>query len=455
MLGLCNTRQQAKILRKFQSGHSMIKHLTANLVKEEDAEKTKGSSASKDFTSGSCSQAEPVGESEESTETPAPETDIIDPEFQKQLERECDMMDFVTTEYKDMFKNLRLLLAFSAASEETTHGAESEDVSAKKHDLHASQSTSCQEKSGFKQHEKQQIEKADTSIQEEQNDKQQVQRVQQAEADTTLPSTQAKGLNKEQGSQPEQELPVPVPPSPPSPSPGSPLRLGLGEPVAPPLFPAPTTPLHSGTTTGVPPTPPSPDEVPTLSLPPPPEVEEPSPAKDSAPDTRTLYEILGIPQNATSLELRKAYLTRSKQVHPDKHSGAPGSTAEFQKLSNAYNVLSTPHKRFEYDLSIAPGATRAAPPPMPKARGKAKGKAKSKPKASPKRKFSPKKASPKPKATPKGTAKRKAAKAKASPKKATTPQAKKSSKRKAASVSPKVDFYAARAEAKAAFFGKK
>lgn len=293
--------------------------------------------------------------------------------------------------------------------EETTPakaGSESGDVSAKKHDLKEAQSTS-------------------------QEAAQQVQDGEQAEAETTLPCTQAQALNTEQQTQPGHDLPVPVPPSPPSP--GSPLRLGGGQPVGPSLFPAPVTPPFSRTTTGLPPSPPSPDRAPTLSLPPPPEVEPPSPAKPKdLPDTRTLYEILGVANNASSAELRKAYLTRSKQVHPDKHKGDPGSTVEFQKLSNAYNILTVATKRFEYDLSLTPAAKRAAAPkagPKPRARGKGKAKAK----ASPKHRFSPTKASPKPKATPKGGPKRKA-KAKPSPKAAAeTPKAKKGSKRKAKS----------------------
>lgn len=109
-MGLCTNQEHAKILRKLQSGQAMIKHLVASLVKEEDVEKVSASKAG--------SQAEPVGENGRDTEIQT-ETDVIDPELQQRLERECDMMDFVTTESKDMLRQLRLLLAFSAASDVT------------------------------------------------------------------------------------------------------------------------------------------------------------------------------------------------------------------------------------------------------------------------------------------------------------------------------------------------
>ncbi|TFY73021.1 hypothetical protein EWM64_g10991, partial [Hericium alpestre] len=64
-----------------------------------------------------------------------------------------------------------------------------------------------------------------------------------------------------------------------------------------------------------------------------------------------LYKILDIafaPQ-LDKLELRRAYLSRSKACHPDKFPGNPEATLAFQKVSLAYNILSNPARKRVYD----------------------------------------------------------------------------------------------------------
>ncbi|KAF9480516.1 DnaJ-domain-containing protein [Pholiota conissans] len=68
-----------------------------------------------------------------------------------------------------------------------------------------------------------------------------------------------------------------------------------------------------------------------------------------------LYEELGISSNATPEEIRKAYKKRALQTHPDRLP--QGATAadkadydeKFRRVNNAYEVLSDPKKRSEYD----------------------------------------------------------------------------------------------------------
>jgi len=64
------------------------------------------------------------------------------------------------------------------------------------------------------------------------------------------------------------------------------------------------------------------------------------------------YQILDIPENATQEEIRKAYRERSKKWHPDKHVGSQIydlAVAKQKELNQAYEVLSNPEKRRQYD----------------------------------------------------------------------------------------------------------
>ncbi|XP_031566895.1 dnaJ homolog subfamily A member 2-like [Actinia tenebrosa] len=62
-------------------------------------------------------------------------------------------------------------------------------------------------------------------------------------------------------------------------------------------------------------------------------------------DTR-LYELLGVTQNASDAEIKKAYRKRAKELHPDKN---PETGELFKEISFAYDVLSNPEKRDLYD----------------------------------------------------------------------------------------------------------
>jgi len=83
-----------------------------------------------------------------------------------------------------------------------------------------------------------------------------------------------------------------------------------------------------------------------------------------------LYDILGLSRAAASdkIELRRAYLSRSRACHPDKFPNNPEATRAFQKVSVAYNVLSDPASKLVYDSHPAshefsvnnPGTTAGA-----------------------------------------------------------------------------------------------
>lgn len=57
------------------------------------------------------------------------------------------------------------------------------------------------------------------------------------------------------------------------------------------------------------------------------------------------YQTLGVSKNATPDEIKKAYRKLASQHHPDKG----GETAMFQKIEEAYRVLSDPKQRQQYD----------------------------------------------------------------------------------------------------------
>lgn len=58
------------------------------------------------------------------------------------------------------------------------------------------------------------------------------------------------------------------------------------------------------------------------------------------------YEILGVPKTATEAEIKRAYRKLAHQYHPDKGNG---DDTKFKEVSEAYQVLSDPEKRKQYD----------------------------------------------------------------------------------------------------------
>ena len=75
----------------------------------------------------------------------------------------------------------------------------------------------------------------------------------------------------------------------------------------------------------------------------------------------SLYDVLGVPKEATASQIKKAYHKKSKVLHPDKWAGAEDSvreqkTAEMQALTEAHEELKDEDRRKEYDRTGKTGA---------------------------------------------------------------------------------------------------
>lgn len=62
----------------------------------------------------------------------------------------------------------------------------------------------------------------------------------------------------------------------------------------------------------------------------------------------TLYDVLGVSQDASETEIRQQYQELARQYHPDK-SGVEGAKEKFLKVTEAWHVLGDTQKRREYD----------------------------------------------------------------------------------------------------------
>ncbi len=62
-----------------------------------------------------------------------------------------------------------------------------------------------------------------------------------------------------------------------------------------------------------------------------------------------LYQQLGIARGASEAEIKKAYRSLAKQLHPDRNTDNPKANERFAKVTQAYDILSDKDKRARYD----------------------------------------------------------------------------------------------------------
>jgi len=93
-----------------------------------------------------------------------------------------------------------------------------------------------------------------------------------------------------------------------------------------------------------------------------------------------LYQRLGLKRGASEAEIKKAYRSLAKQLHPDRNKDNPDAARRFGEITQAYDLLSDKDKRARYDrgeideegnpkmpfgggYSGRPGGAAGAPPP--------------------------------------------------------------------------------------------
>lgn len=61
------------------------------------------------------------------------------------------------------------------------------------------------------------------------------------------------------------------------------------------------------------------------------------------------YEVLGVSRTASQEEIKKAYRKMARQYHPDLNPGDKSAEEKFKQVVTAYETLSDPKLRKEYD----------------------------------------------------------------------------------------------------------
>lgn len=67
------------------------------------------------------------------------------------------------------------------------------------------------------------------------------------------------------------------------------------------------------------------------------------------PQTKDLYDVLGVDEDASQKEIKKAYRELARKHHPDRNPDDANAEEKFKQIQKAYSILSDEEKREEYD----------------------------------------------------------------------------------------------------------
>jgi molecular chaperone DnaJ len=66
-------------------------------------------------------------------------------------------------------------------------------------------------------------------------------------------------------------------------------------------------------------------------------------------ETKDLYKVLGVSKGASQEEIRRSYRKLAREHHPDANRDDKGAEERFKEIQHAYEILSNPEKRRQYD----------------------------------------------------------------------------------------------------------
>src|SRR5215212_8830381 len=66
-------------------------------------------------------------------------------------------------------------------------------------------------------------------------------------------------------------------------------------------------------------------------------------------ETGNLYKVLGVLKGASQEEIRRSYRKLAREHHPDANRDDPKAEERFKEIQHAYEILSNPKKRRQYD----------------------------------------------------------------------------------------------------------